>query len=167
MAKLATETDDNDDAIGDILKANDQCERIVNQYKSIFENDSSLLKIPDNDVNLVNLSSTGSYLLEDSHNPSNYNQNNSNQQSAYDPLRDLEDLFSKPTTIQSQEKNLINQLYEENSNNQKPFDLKVNNLSTVASTLIPPLVIHQNINQNIMQNKNFSETSRIFFIFFK
>lgn len=160
LVKLATETDDNDDAIGDILKANDQCERIVNQYKSIFENDSSLLKIADNDVNLVNLSSPASSLLEDSH------KNNSNQQSNYDPLKELEDLFSKPTstTFQSQKNDLLNEIYENNNNNtnQKSFDMKMNNLASVIQPLTSNSVnATQFLNQNTKQNKNISETSRI------
>lgn len=160
LVKLATETDDNDDAIGDILKANDQCERIVNQYKSIFDNDSSLLKIPDNDVNLVNLSSPASSLLEDSH------KNNSNQLSNYDPLKELEDLFSKPTstTFQSQKNDLLNEIYENNNNNtnQKSFDMKMNNLASVIQPLTSNSVnATQFLNQNTKQNKNISETSRI------
>jgi hypothetical protein len=157
LAKLATETDDNDDAIGDILKANDQCERIVNQYKSIFENDSSLLKIPDNDVNLVNLSSA-TFSHEDI--ISNNNNNDSIRQSTYDPLRDLEELFSKPT--QSQTNDLINKLYEKNNNDQNSFDFKISN----ATSVIPPMVLHSvNHTQNIKQNKNVSETSRFFFFY--
>ena len=49
IVKLATECDENDESIGDILKANDQCERIMNQYKSMFDRD---------DVKLVNISTT-------------------------------------------------------------------------------------------------------------
>ena len=53
IVKLAMECDENDESIGDILKANDhQCERIMNQYKSMFD------MFHRDDVKLVNISTT-------------------------------------------------------------------------------------------------------------
>jgi hypothetical protein len=96
IVKLATECDENDESIGDILKANDQCERIMNQYKSMFDRD---------DVKLVNISTTIANRTTPTDNNENSslvdhdlignfsNTNNNKMSSNYDPLKELQDLF--------------------------------------------------------------------------
>ncbi len=98
LAQLATETDDNDDGLGDILKTHDQCERIITQYKAMFEYSNNLM-----DVGLVNIGlmvdaniqnkATNSPLVN-----TKQNHSSTNGSSQYDPLRELEDLFSTNTS---------------------------------------------------------------------
>jgi hypothetical protein len=120
LVKIATETEDDDEAINDILKTNDQCERIINQYKLIIlkevngvRNSSQL-----DDVKLVNLNAissledvdlyganqrksnphNNSLLLNNSFTSEPANNTSSTKSSSYDPLKELQDLFATPNT---------------------------------------------------------------------
>jgi len=75
LIKLATETDENDDSIGDILKTNDSCEAIIKKYHAVFDS-----KFYPDDA-LVNLNS----LVDEAP---------VNDQTKTDSSKDLEDLFS-------------------------------------------------------------------------
>ena len=115
LIKLATECDENDDAIGDIIKANEQSEKIVNRYRMMFDKESSSFMKFNDDVNLVNL--THSLSVEESEarkgnkqasndadllDPLNFDDSKaafkpSSSTGVYDPLKELQDLFSAPT----------------------------------------------------------------------
>lgn len=175
LVKLANETDDNDDAIGDILKTNDQCEKIINQYNAIFDKSSlslqaaSFLKPPiiDNDVNLVNLSSPiNSLLFDDDPHHQRYSTTNAsnNNNVSFDPLKELEDLFAKPSgnPANTTQQNQINQLLfmNNNNNNQKntnndavSFDftnfsgVNSNSIPSDIAGLIQPLITSNGVKQ--------------------
>lgn len=150
MVKLATETDDNDDAIGDILKANDLCERIINQYKEIFEKGSSVPKTSDNDVNLVNLSMDSNF-LDGSNETNSKDLKIYDQKINYNPLKELEDLFSNPT-IESTQSELQKYNYDFMGQlNKKPFDN--------GTGLVSLNNVQSQIYQNSKTNKNTIETS--------
>jgi ADP-ribosylation factor-binding protein GGA len=109
LIKLATETvEDNDDSIGEILQVNDQCERIINQYKFIIlkethHSTNGAGKSHFEDVNLVNLnlnpspndfsSANNSNLLNNSFDILTNLQTKSTNPN-FDPLKELQDLFS-------------------------------------------------------------------------
>ena len=106
LIKLATETDDNDESIGDILKANDSCESVLKRYQSVLG--GRYIQAGHNDDALVNLNT-----VEDG------------QEDDFDPLKadktdstkDLYDLFSSVD---------LNQLYL----NKKKESSQVMNNST-------------------------------------
>lgn len=144
IVKLATECDENDESIGDILKTNDQCERILNQYKSMFDKEfsssfsssssSSFLKFND-DVNLVNISTT-------SHMPDEFNPLSTSQTTtSYDPLKELQDLFI--TNSDEMNQNNFTKMMSHSTSGTN----FVNNLST---TLIPTTAVGQ---RNLMENE--------------
>lgn len=60
LIKLATETDDNDESIGDILKTNDSCDTIMKKYQAVFDSkfnpDDALVNL--NAINDEQLSTT-------------------------------------------------------------------------------------------------------------
>jgi hypothetical protein len=161
IVKLATECDENDESIGDILRTNDQCERIMNQYKSMFDKEfassssssSSFLKFND-DVNLVNISTTSH--MPDEFNPlppSNANSSTrlnedlignlkrSQSTTSYDPLKELQDLFI--TNNDEMNQNNFTKMMSHSSSGTN-FG---NNLST---TLIPTTAIGQ---KSLMDNE--------------
>lgn len=89
LVTLASETEDNDEALADIIKTNEQCEKIIGQYKLIFLKN---INQTSSDDKLVCLASTVNKEQElfsslDASKPSNY-----------DPLKELEELFANPTS---------------------------------------------------------------------
>lgn len=122
LVKLATETDDNDDAIFEILKTNDDCDRIINQYKLMFLRDTVGANSSTNnsafldDVKLFDL--TNNSITEDQEsnkqikNLLNTNDDSTNRlalsngkSNSYDPLKELQDLFSAPIESKSSSQN--------------------------------------------------------------
>lgn len=101
LIRLATETDDNDESIGDILKTNDACETTLKKYHRVFDHKFS----PDDA--LVNLNSAESVSNTESKNVESSNKN--------DSTKDLQDLFSNTN---------LNELYS------KPDLINVNQNST-------------------------------------
>lgn len=41
IIQIASEIDENDDSIGTVIKSNDECESVLNKFKSIFRDDFS------------------------------------------------------------------------------------------------------------------------------
>lgn len=142
LINLATETDDNDDGIGEILKTNDQCEKIINQYKLMFLNEITNGNHNNHvdDVKLVNLGSSVASFDE-----VNKSSKTEQQTSNYDPLKELQDLFSTPSSSSIASRELIN------NNNQKSnnFDdfLSINDPVSVTNN-IESLLSSINIQSN-------------------
>jgi hypothetical protein len=175
LVNLATECDENDESIGDILRTNDQCERIINQYRSIFDkSSSSFLKFSD-DVKLVNLSHSltpddfASKPLSTNHTQSmntfaqnedligNFsgieNGHKSNSTITYDPLKELQDLFITPN-----ENNIS--LNNNNTSNMNAFETSIipNSLS---GTLTPMLAMQKSLGgAQMLENKSLDESSK-------
>lgn len=105
LIKLATETDEHDESIGEILKTNDSCESIIKKYQSVFDSKFS----PDDA--LVNLNS----MSDEMFNP--VTASNSSETNKAHSTKDLQDLFStdnmselyaqKPVTMNPVSKPLV------------------------------------------------------------
>ena len=54
IIQLATETEENDETIGDILSSNDQCESVLSKFKRIFENLANLDLSADDELISLN-----------------------------------------------------------------------------------------------------------------
>jgi hypothetical protein len=123
LVKIATETEDDDEAINEILKTNDQCDRIISQYKRIILKEVNGVRNPTHleDVKLVNLNAGSSHddsdlyggkatpasnklndslLLNNSFSSDPLAQKSLEHKatSNYDPLKELQDLFATPNT---------------------------------------------------------------------
>ena len=176
---MATECDENDESIGDILRTNDQCERIINQYRSIFDtNSSSFLKFSD-DVKLVNIShsvtpddfnSRGVTTIPTTQNkPINYQnedlignfgglENGHKSSATYDPLKELQDLFLTPNENKFSSSNTVttrNNVFE-----------ATNPLSTMmppslSSTLIPMSTQKNTSATSSLDHKSLDESSKL------
>jgi ADP-ribosylation factor-binding protein GGA len=158
LVKLATECDENDESIGDILKANDQCERILNQYKSMFDkNSSSFIKFTD-DVKLVELNQAdinntkGEDLIGNFSSASDLLTENAQKTSStsYDPLKELQDLFLSNNTDN-------NETFS--TNNYK------NNNQNLANTLIPQSSSQNSLGASLSlenNNKNFDDSKTFY-----
>lgn len=81
LVQLATETDDNDDGIGEILSTNDSCETVIKKYKSVVEQGHASFSsnLPFDDA-LVSLSSSSA---------DHKTTSTSNNANALDELKDL------------------------------------------------------------------------------
>ena len=88
LVQLATDTEDNDDAIGEILKTNDTCETVLKRYKRLVDEGNSFsTHLPVDDA-LVSLGA-------DSHTSnSNANENGGSSLTNMNALDELKDLFS-------------------------------------------------------------------------
>jgi hypothetical protein len=82
LIKLATETDDNDDSIGDILKTNDACESLIKRYQIVIGTNYSTFNNDDALVNL-NLNENESVNSQEQQKPT----------TAIDATKELQDLF--------------------------------------------------------------------------
>jgi hypothetical protein len=159
LVKLANESEDNDDSIGEIIKTNEQCERIIGQYKLTFLNERGSSVVHD-DVKLVNINEDDSSSLEispsssESFSPSSSTnkQPSSNKQSKsaaagtsnnsanYDPLKELQDLFSHEpagtaTTTSQMQKNDFNAFMLSQASDQSQFtQFTTDSLSANAAT---------------------------------
>lgn len=134
LVHLATDTDDNDEAIGDILKTNDTCEVVLKKYKSLVEQGNSFnSNLPVDDA-LVSLSITNDS-TENSF-PLNSNGNNA--------LDELKDLFSTSSNIQTnstKSANDLNSFYEDLlSIDSKPF-VSTNTFINTGFSPLQPVVI--------------------------
>ena len=89
LVTLASETDDNDEAIADIIKTNEQCEKIIGQYKLIFLKHINQASSDDKLVCLASTINKDQELLPSLDAPKSSN---------YDPLKELEELFANPTS---------------------------------------------------------------------
>lgn len=112
LVRIATETEDDDDAINEILQTNEQCERIIGQYKMIILKEKNGVKNSAlDDVKLVNLNAgslddsefmpkqnDNSLLLNTSLSLESSSTTSVAGKSSYDPLKELHDLFSATTT---------------------------------------------------------------------
>ena len=94
LVKLANETEDNDESIGEIIKTNEQCEKIINQYKLTFLNERAAHHVADD--KLVNINEEFDSSLETISSNSGTAINNvaDKPTAKYDPLKELQDLFS-------------------------------------------------------------------------
>ncbi len=116
LVQLATDTDDNDDSIGDILKTNDLCENILKRYRQLVDDGNSFnTNLPVDDA-LVCLS------INDNIMPSKSNSNNESSNA----LNELQDLFSTSdltTPIVDNKANDMNSFYQDLLSNdyQKPI----------------------------------------------
>uniref|UniRef100_A0A8C1NC37 Golgi associated, gamma adaptin ear containing, ARF binding protein 3a n=1 Tax=Cyprinus carpio TaxID=7962 RepID=A0A8C1NC37_CYPCA len=63
--RLATETDDDDSALGDILHASDDLSRVINSYKKIVEGQSIMIDIPGSTASERTTDRTSSEILID------------------------------------------------------------------------------------------------------
>jgi hypothetical protein len=181
LVKIATETEDDDDAINEILKTNDQSERIINQYKLIIlkevngvRNSSQL-----DDVKLVNLNAVASFedtdfngqktsnasnnsLLLNSSLTSEPGQTRSSESkgSNYDPLKELQDLFATPNTEQRNGgyhgSNDFNEFTFSSGTNSNPTSNIENLLSSISinpgQSQTKPVLTPTNLNPSIVQN---------------
>ena len=176
LVKLATECDDNDDSIGDILKANDHCERIINQYRTIFDKDSSSFMKFSDDVNLVNIST--SHGSHDEHAsgpksrlphedliggfaPGTAPQGNASR-GAYDALKELQDLFltdhssgnpndaKRTFSFESTKTNI----FDSNNSSLEHLSKSTSNSNSLAATLIPTSMSNQKM------SASFDESSK-------
>lgn len=113
--KLATETDDNDDGIGDIIKTNETVERILNQYKTIVGSENLLFVEIEDDKMLT--SESNDSLRQSKKSIVN---NNSISPNKYDPLKELQDLFSTPLSTTTSATSDLPPVYASfnNSNNE-------------------------------------------------
>lgn len=161
LAQLATETEDNDNSIGEIIQAIEQSEKIINQYKRIVE--SNVDSDRNRDTNLVNIdfdehqkqASLGagggddSFLLSNS--SSLGSQSGSKPAVVKDPLKELEDLFltDNKLTPRNDPSSLLNDLIgntaptasNQASNSTNLIDMNLVNLNfkTPASNHFNPL----------------------------
>lgn len=102
--KLANEVDDNDESIGDIIKTNEQCEKIINQYRLTFLNerggvmhqqDDKLVNIMDDASGTGGGGSGGDFSsLETVGSMNSMGETGGKSSAKYDPLKELHDLFS-------------------------------------------------------------------------
>jgi ADP-ribosylation factor-binding protein GGA len=160
LIKLATETEENDESIGDILKANDQCERIIDQYKQIVINtntnasqqqqqqqqqqnktDSDLLNFLTKDDDFMIMTDSHHEQLQklkkDQINSETLFDPISSSKSSYDPLKELEDLFAPS----AQEEKLFN-------------------FNSTNSSLMKPLQVNNNINKSLDHIAPFEKTAQ-------
>ena len=94
LVKLANESEENDENIGEIIKTNEQCESIIDRYKQMFlgggggGGQASSSSPNWHDDKLVNINED---VIDDNDNePSRRSVSNT----SYDPLKELQDLFS-------------------------------------------------------------------------
>lgn len=98
LVKLANEADDNDESIGDIIKTNEQCEKIINQYRLTFLNErgGAMHQQDDKLVNIMEDASGGGggdfSSLETVGSMNSMGE--TGKPAKYDPLKELHDLFS-------------------------------------------------------------------------
>lgn len=132
LVSMASETDDNDEAIGEIIKTNEQCEKIIGQYKLIFLKHTNQAYSDDKLVSLTSSIHKEEELLSSLENP---------KPSNYDPLKELEELFSNPVT------NTVNAQPEQNIDDLliKDTNLITNNMQNLFNSI--------NLKQNYFQNQ--------------
>jgi hypothetical protein len=168
LVKLANETDDNDESLADIIKTNEHCEKIIGQYKFTFLKEMNE-KISD-DVKLVNIvMESEDDDLAGSRSVSGRGGNVSGQTSRnYDPLSELQDLFSSNPVASSSNKsdNSYHQSPLNSSSNFNPYassligeNSLVNNATNNIETLLSSINIHQQQQQQnneakLNQNSN-------------
>ena len=169
IVKLATECDENDESIGDILKANDQCERIMNQYKSMFDRD---------DVKLVNISTTIANRTTSTDNNENSslvdhdlignfsNTNNNKMSSNYDPLKELQDLFiskqsdtSNASSINGTSHTAMSNVFDMIGNNYGESSLPSSSSSSSAN--LNSLMIPMSTTSTLMPKSLMDESSKL------
>ncbi len=130
LVKLATDTDEHDDSIGDILKTNDACESVIKKYQLVFDAKFS----PDDAlVNLNSLVDEAPVAVSDT--------------ASADSSKDLQDLFSA-SSLNSQRPAIASTT--KNSNNLFDDLISVDgNFNSTAATS----------NSNIMMNTSNSLSS--------
>jgi len=137
LVKLAVELDENDNSIGEILKANDDCEVIMKKYKAVFDHTFS----PDDalvNLNLLNdeattgkssqtTASTGANLVDDFLNLTSPTTTKTATESKSSSNKDLEDLFGSGPNL--------DELYKASKQQQHPFNLMVpmNNQNNISA----------------------------------
>lgn len=122
LIKLANEADDNDESIGEIIKTNEQCEKIINQYRFTILNergaaphDDNLVNIQDDELSFSLDSTTGSTSansfmigsgsgaegggVEAANSRPKSSSSSSKGNEKYDPLKELQDLFSHEPAV--------------------------------------------------------------------
>ncbi|CAF0976858.1 unnamed protein product [Brachionus calyciflorus] len=134
LINLASETDDNDEALADIIKTNEQCEKIIGQYKLIFL--KSTTHVPSDDK-LVNIKEKDEdLLLTDSF---KVNSDSIDSKGKYDPLKELEDLFSNSNSVSitSNNKDLLMSDNKSLNNNFENLFSSINLNSNIAALTTP------------------------------
>lgn len=133
LIKLATETDDNDESIGDILKTNDSCDTIMKKYQAVFDS-----KFNPDDA-LVNLNAINDEQLSTTAPEAQL----TTTEKKTDSNKDLQDLFSGTN---------LADLYSK-SNNVKPV------LQASAPNIFDDLMSVQHDLTPNNNNSNFMNTS--------
>jgi len=162
LVQLATDTDDNDDSIGEILKTNDTCETVLKRYKRLVDEGNSFnTNLPIDDA-LVSLSGGDSYTSD-----SNSNENSLSNKNALDELKDLFSISNlnqnSAVSPTKQPANSLASFYDElllpvsQSDTQKPImsHLNFNNIPNNNISTLQPEVLKPKL----------SEISRNYFIF--
>jgi hypothetical protein len=162
LVQLATDTDDNDDSIGEILKTNDTCETVLKRYKRLVDEGNSFnTNLPIDDA-LVSLSGGDSYTSD-----SNSNENSLSNKNALDELKDLFSIsnlnHNSAVSPTKQPANSLASFYDElllpvsQSDTQKPImsHLNFNNIPNNNISTLQPEVLKPKL----------SEISRNYFIF--
>jgi hypothetical protein len=143
LVKLANETEDNDESIGEIIKTNEQCEKIINQYKLTFLNERAAHHVADD--KLVNINEEFDSSLETISSNSGTAINNASDKptAKYDPLKELQDLFShepaaaasvQPNSVAAAAKNDFS-MFLSNDSQQLYTDSATKGIETLLSTI--------------------------------
>jgi ADP-ribosylation factor-binding protein GGA len=105
LIKLANETDDNDEGIGEIIKTNDNLIRCLNDYSRVLSGGTLEKPKHEDDTFLINTQ------IDLTENPI--------KNEKYDPFKELKDLFSAPevsTTLEDAKKDEILAQFDQNIN---------------------------------------------------
>ncbi|RNA21639.1 ADP-ribosylation factor-binding GGA1 [Brachionus plicatilis] len=122
LVTMASETDDNDEAIGDIIKTNEQCEKIIGQYKLIFLKHINQASSDDKLVSLTSSVHKDEELFSSLETP---------KPSNYDPLKELEELFANP--ISNSTKNVPEKKFDDLLTSDT--NLMYNNMQDLFTTM--------------------------------
>lgn len=172
MVKLANESEDNDDSISEIIKTNENCEKIMNQYKLTFLKELNDKVIDD--VKLVNIMDTDddAFTGMNTNARSRIGSTNQNKNPAgnYDPLSELQDLFSntivpnKPATSPNaaigQFNNQFTQFTSDNSST-----VVTSNIENLLSSINVLPVTNAGHNEQLKFNQNLNNKSNIYIFF--
>ncbi|KAF7989165.1 hypothetical protein HCN44_007475 [Aphidius gifuensis] len=152
ILKLADETQENDDTLGQILTVNDELEQVFIKYKNIFPTEKSLNtnKIKkNNQPSLLDLSSP----FDISTTSTSSNNNNDNKKTDMEMLDDIFNSIDKTTTseqqkiINNKDTNLLlnninimepiklNNSNKNNTNNDEKTNIEINKIDTKTKAL--------------------------------
>lgn len=188
LVKLANESEDNDDSIGEIIKTNEQCERIIGQYKLTFLNergssvhDDKLVNINEDDSSSLEISPSSESFVSPSSSTNKQSSSNKQSKSAagtansanYDPLKELQDLFSHEpavTATSQMQKNDFNAFMLSQASDQSQFtqftsdslsaNAATNNIESLLSSISVSGGGGQNQFRPVNQNNAFVEPNK-------